>query len=73
MVYLEGMGKLLTWIACLVFGHLSPKDNLGHFIGDCARCHEDARPAWMVEMEWMDRLEAMALREIQKKRERNTA
>jgi hypothetical protein len=62
------MGKLIAWVACLLFGHEAPRDGFGHFSGNCSRCHEDARPSWLVELEWMDRLEAMALREIQKKR-----
>jgi hypothetical protein len=62
--------KFLTWVACILLGHLSPKDNLDHFTGDCARCGLDVRPSWMVELEHLDRLEAMAIRALERERKR---
>lgn len=62
------MTKLVQYLACLLFGHQAAKDNLDHYIGDCDRCEEDVRPYWMVQMEQEDRLEALAVRHLERMR-----
>jgi hypothetical protein len=53
---------------CFLFGHDADQDRQEHYLGDCRRCGQDARPSWMIEMEMYDRLEAMAIRAIEKRR-----
>lgn len=63
------MTKLVNFLACLLLGHQAEKDNFDHYIGDCNRCQTDVRPSWMIQMENEDRLEALAVKHLERTRE----
>jgi hypothetical protein len=61
----------MSWLVsliCFLFGHDADLDRCENLVGDCRRCGSDVRPSWLVELDMHDRLEAMAVRAIEKRR-----